>query len=206
MKILFVVCTHGNETLGLRALDKIKQREEIDFIIANPEALGKFQRFIDCDLNRSFGSKKPWKHEECLAWDLLDRFKNYDVIVDIHSTTAPTEKMAIVNKETPEVKAILECLQFKNIVYFKKGIADGAMTNHFNGLALEYPADADLNEVISDVITISHEDLSRKKRKANKFEVFDVIKNFNLQEIDYIPLFIGEVNYKNMVGFKARRI
>lgn len=203
MKILFIVCMHGNETLGLVALKKLAKNNDVNFIIGNKRAMQKGQRFIETDLNRSFGAKNPKSFEEKLAVKMIKEIKRYDFIVDIHTTTAPTEKLVIVKKETEEVKKILNLIQFRRVAYMNRGIAEGSAINHHNGIAIEYSCATSLQEIMADLKAII-KNKSKKKTKRMNYEIFGLIKNLNFERINYIPVLVGEENYKDFLGFKAR--
>ena len=61
MKIAVVGGTHGNEPVGIeviRHLDRkppTNPKNEFDTFWANPGAYEAQRRFVDCDLNRTFG-------------------------------------------------------------------------------------------------------------------------------------------------------
>lgn len=105
-RVAIVGGTHGNEWTGVYLVKKFEQlphliqRSSFDSmtVLANPRAVAVNQRYVDRDLNRSFGS-------EDLANDALTGYENEraraiatqlgpkdlpqaNVILDLHSTTA----------------------------------------------------------------------------------------------------------------------
>lgn len=98
---------HGNERLGagiIAELEKRMQPEKIHgtltLILGNPEAYVKNTRFIDCDLNRLFGSgafekiltkaTETLHTEEKRACEIAPFLKKTDYLLDIHSTIKPS--------------------------------------------------------------------------------------------------------------------
>ena len=81
MRILIVAATHGNELLGIKLYERLLKQhsvllESIDFVIGNPRAYAKSLRYIDKDLNRSYGiGVMNMKQPE------LVRFKNIYILL-----------------------------------------------------------------------------------------------------------------------------
>lgn len=103
-KILLVAATHGNETIGIEAIEKLKNKnldKYFDVLIGNPKALEKKVRFIDYDLNRAYpGDPNSPIYEKRLANINFETAQNYDYIIDLHSTkAADNDFIIIVNQE-----------------------------------------------------------------------------------------------------------
>lgn len=87
--------THGNEFTGIeiiRLLQLNKANQYIhkyDTFIGNPKAYEHKKRYIDSDLNRSFGLNAVSKgYETKRSTELKERIiGQYDFLIDIHSTT-----------------------------------------------------------------------------------------------------------------------
>jgi succinylglutamate desuccinylase len=109
-KILIIGATHGHEYLGVDIQEKLKKLNlKLVFLIGNPEAYEKRVAFIDSDLNRIFPGKVDGNLEEKIAFELNQKIKEYDLVIDIHSTnTIKNKKDAtlIITKITPEIKRI----------------------------------------------------------------------------------------------------
>lgn len=95
------LCTliHGNEIGGmevfLNLLDMIKSKElvpssNLRLMLGNVEAYYADKRFLESDLNRSFGIQNPETMEEKRASELEPFLKDTDVLIDIHQTIGPT--------------------------------------------------------------------------------------------------------------------
>lgn len=105
-RVLIVGGVHGNEFTGIYALKKFEQhpylirRDSFNtlLLLANPKAFESVRRYIDKDLNRSFGQSDLQDLTRSNYEDIRAREINHlfgangktpvDVILDIHSTTA----------------------------------------------------------------------------------------------------------------------
>ncbi|XOU93935.1 MAG: succinylglutamate desuccinylase/aspartoacylase domain-containing protein [Candidatus Kerfeldbacteria bacterium] len=119
-KILFLAATHGNEGFTIPILKKLTDQKNLsrfDWKISNPEALEKNKRFIDADLNRvAPGNKDSFKYEIRRAYELMQVFKKYDYVIDIHGTPAKTGIFTIVTNPKKENLLLSTLLPFQNIV------------------------------------------------------------------------------------------
>ncbi|APJ03599.1 succinylglutamate desuccinylase/aspartoacylase domain-containing protein [Silvanigrella aquatica] len=99
--IVFSGIIHGNETGSLPALleiakllanKKINYGGKVTLLLGNKKACLKNIRFLEYDLNRSFGNKGP--HENTLegkrATEIKKLLLDADVFVDFHQTTKPS--------------------------------------------------------------------------------------------------------------------
>jgi succinylglutamate desuccinylase len=104
-RVLIVGGTHGNEFTGVFLIKKFEQFPhlirrssfEAQTLLGNPQAFGASVRYIDQDLNRSFGKQSlqgnVFNYEEQRSKEIAQQFSiagetPADVIVDLHSTTA----------------------------------------------------------------------------------------------------------------------
>jgi len=94
-EIAVVYCTHGDETAGKKAVEKLLDENPeflrpVKFLFANEKAYREGERFIDTDLNRSFpGDPESESYEERIAAEIMEELKEPKVL-DLHeSTTEP---------------------------------------------------------------------------------------------------------------------
>ena len=102
-KILFIAAVHGDEKIGVEAINKIqktKLSEKFDSLIANQKALAQNKRFIDSDLNRIFPGNVNGNYEEKRAKEITKIAKNYDFVIDLHGTISNTGIFIIIPKFT----------------------------------------------------------------------------------------------------------
>lgn len=97
-KILVLGGTHGNERLGIELVALLKKRpvQGVDAASANPKAIKAGRRFVESDLNRSFGASFPDTYESRLAAHLTTLAQSYDVVLDFHNTQTPKNNCAFV--------------------------------------------------------------------------------------------------------------
>jgi len=173
-KILFVVCTHGNEVAGFNLFinHPYGQVGSIfwEVIIGNPQALALNIRFTETDLNRSFDTRDGSSYEEKRAEILKKRFQNYDVVYDIHTTqvikSPELDDCIFIN--TLNAETVQECsfVSAPHIIwdsdtqYQKQYLT----AHHPIGITLEYQKTADyfhdVNRIRNDFYNIIHQQKS----------------------------------------------
>ena len=103
-KLAIVGGTHGNENTGVFLVNKLKNALpeykglKLKYLLANPKAIKQTKRFIDYDLNRSFGIKElqnmgRFEYElnraKVINYELGPKGDpKYDFIIDMHTTTS----------------------------------------------------------------------------------------------------------------------
>lgn len=130
MKELYVYHTHGDEAPP----EEITSRARFS-VVANKKARDLGVRFVETDLNRSFGKEKPESHEEKLAEELKPFINLFDRVYDIHRTTADTKFCAIIT----DIKNYGAALRHKPEAVVIIAMP-GALISHVKcGVGLEYP-------------------------------------------------------------------
>lgn len=95
------ICTliHGNEIGGIevfiKLLEMIRTKEivpktNLRMILGNVPAYFVNKRFLESDMNRSFGLDKHQTQEELRASELEKFLRDSDILIDIHQTIGPT--------------------------------------------------------------------------------------------------------------------
>lgn len=200
----FVVGIHGNEQIPVQVL----QANTIPFILGNPEALKRNVRFIEKDLNASFGTN-GLSLEEKRAKEILIELnqKNPEWIIDFHTTTAETEPFAIV--VSLDLVPFAKTLGLKHIVYMKYNIKGGhALINYYPGVSIEAGTHTG-SETAPTVEAILAASAQGKQNEATVYEVYEEIseegmyENFKMNEKGFIPVLAGETSY-DFYGLKAR--
>lgn len=100
-KVAIVGGTHGNELTGIYLVQKFDRFPELlhrlSFecvtLLANPQAVVANRRYIDRDLNRSFGNEDLINlelagYEANRAKEIAAQLADVDLIIDLHSSTA----------------------------------------------------------------------------------------------------------------------
>ena len=108
-KILAIISTHGNESLGPSLLaymlaKRSKLLEDIEFIIANPRAYAKNVRYTESDLNRSYGlSLDTYEGRRAKIIEERIRLLKPELVLDFHTTTAEQPNILITADKNNEV-------------------------------------------------------------------------------------------------------
>lgn len=231
MKSLIVGCLHGDENLGKQVI-KTSKIKEVDYLIANSEALEQKKRFIDVDMNRCFPGKKKGNYEERQAYNLNTTIKSYDLVVDIHSTKSDIKELIIVSSLSKKIRNLLKYISIKNIVLMPKKMCKGSLIAHCSqGISLEYKRKTNPIKVITHIKQVI---TKKKEYKHNFYKVIGEYKvdepfkfNSNLRElkevkvvscigktgkIEYaanlglIPLFLGMGRYKGTACLRLKKI
>lgn len=91
---------HGDETCGPNSIAVLERklltgdrllRGRLLTLVANLEAVRLKRRFVDFDLNRAFENSYAFGHEAQLAHRLAPHLIGMDYVLDLHSTSAPTQ-------------------------------------------------------------------------------------------------------------------
>ncbi len=86
---------HGNEDVGVKMIDKLCEKLEIDtgtvyLAYGNLEAIKKNKRFTETNLNRCFDEDNGCKtYEEKRAQELMSVLDKCEALLDLHSFTNP---------------------------------------------------------------------------------------------------------------------
>lgn len=101
MKILVLGGMHGNEPLGLKVVKRLQDSPipNVDALFANERAIKADKRFVAFDLNRSFpGDSASANYEWQRAAELLQKSKDYDIVLDFHNTHCPDNDCGFVGQ------------------------------------------------------------------------------------------------------------
>tara|TARA_Y100000590_G_scaffold263893_1_gene296201 strand:+ start:48102 stop:48914 length:813 start_codon:yes stop_codon:yes gene_type:complete len=107
MKIAVIGGTHGNEPVGIEVMKYLKQNKpkgllhEYECFLGNPRAYEEGKRYIDTDLNRSFGKNGERKgYEGDQSAELVKKIEGkFDFILDLHTTTSNMGLTLLLNND-----------------------------------------------------------------------------------------------------------
>lgn len=196
---MLVAGIHGNERIPVKYLTMNK----IPFVLGNPMAIKKNIRFIDQDLNASFGMRGDG-YEIKRAGQLLASLDG--PILDFHTFSCESDPFAVI----VDLKMLpTACkLGVKHVVYMNMNIKGGhSLIDYVDGVSVEVGRHDDNN---------AYKQMDRLFRAYNSglvfnpkvYEVYDKIekkgnyKNFEKYK-DFYPVLAGEKAY-NFPGLKAR--
>jgi len=110
-RILINICSHGNETIGLKVQELFAGKEikngSLTFHIGNSEALEQNKRFIESDLNRSFPGSLSGTKEEVIAANMMEYVPQFDYVFDIHSTVSDIKDCLIIEDDSVEMQKLI---------------------------------------------------------------------------------------------------
>ncbi len=205
--IQFVTAIHGDEPMPVLALASSGVRQ----IIANKKALSLGKRFIQIDMNASFG-KKGNSYEEKRAREVLYKIDKKTIVIDLHTFSAMSKPFVIM----VDLKMLnfAKTLGIKDIVYMKHNIKKGhALINYRNGVSIEVGNHTDpksFERTLNIIETIRKKGCI--KSKITVYEVYDKIKNkgdyinfqvYNDSNENFYPVLAGENAY-DFFGLKAK--
>lgn len=205
-KILFVVCTHGDELAGHKLFQDYPygETDKVSWkvIIGNPEAVSLNTRYVESDLNRSFNTSQPHTYEEKRAQILKKYFQDFDEIYDIHTTRSihPTswDDCIFINNTKPEVLRVCSYLSAQHIIWDSdEEYAKQYLTYHHPlAITLEYQKTYDVyndyERILVDFENIIHQEKPRQHTKilyeASRGITQEEQEKYNLEFEDFRQL------------------
>ncbi len=225
--ILFVVATHGDEKIGLEIVEALLRKglgERFDYLVANPFALAKGQRFVDCDLNRSYpGKTDSAKIEEVLSEKNFELAKSYDLVVDIHEARCGSDNFIIIPRKEKSDIFPLELIDLNMVLLWPD--PKGPMASLLeNAIELEFGMlNKDRGEVVARAVAICEEFLNRRSNGGEKkfYEVYGCLlrddfpdyerlslKDFEQARIgdeDFYPLLVEQYIEDGIICYKMKK-
>jgi len=171
-KILFVVCTHGDELSGFNLFLKYpygkNNKTEWEVVLGNPEAAFLNTRFIESDLNREGAVTKAITYEQKRSLLLKEKMKSFDVVYDIHTTTAIRDnpiwnRCIFVNSLEKGVIDAIFYVKKSYVIYDSDPLINKQYitANHPVGITLEYVKHPNIkatqNHISNDFFSIINE-------------------------------------------------
>lgn len=224
--IAILGCTHGNEDYSLKIFKRLKKINllfgKVDFYLVNQSAYEKKVRYIDTDLNRSFNLTID-NYETKLANKIKTKLKQYDYIIDIHSTTSKTAPFLIYVNEDLEKTNFLNLFNIKKRVFipnstfslisqFEKAVSIEISIINGYGVAikngekyiLSFLSNFNLIESkIKPLKIIEKYICVGKINKNNKLKDFKLV---NIGGDKFYPMLSGEVKYGELYCFKLKKV
>lgn len=202
--IYLVAGLHGNEKAPVRALTSVSA----DFILGNPEAHDKNVRFIESDLNASFGTEHSTREGE-LAREILSKIPVEGLVVDFHTTSAKGPPFVILTDI--RMLPFAETTGLKQAVLMSHNIKEGhALINMRDGISIEMSG-YDSEESVEATISVFNSLNVGTHAPLDVYEVYEKItesgtyENFVGHAEGFFPVLVGEDAY-DFIGLKARRL
>lgn len=208
-----IYCLHGDEIVTEEIAKQLNKDYGIKIILGNPKARKKEVRFIESDLNRSFGKTGTYEAERALALSEELKQINDDLTIDLHTTTANMPPIGIITSE--EQLSLAGRLGIENLVLMNKKFSTGGslIENVDNSISIEIHADSASVETAKKIILAG----LNKEQKINSFNIYEVIDIINKEYVQKpvtnlvaledgtYPIFYGEKSYKDIAYLKTRK-
>lgn len=197
--VIIVGGTHGNERIGVYLEKKFSQHPTLvqrssfstQVLLGNPKATAVGVRYIDRDLNRSFGRDRLQNTNLIGYEDLQAKFIDHkigpssgtpaDVIVDLHSTTANVGLTLILDREEPFKLQLATYLQHLNpSVKVYSTVHSGRNQDSLRSLA-KFGIGIEVGPVAQGVLDA---DLFLKT-EALIYTILDYLEQYNQNRISY---------------------
>jgi succinylglutamate desuccinylase len=231
MNIVLLGSQHGNELLGedLYAYIKTARPEllpHVTYKVANPVAKKHGVRYVESDLNRSYGSKKA-TYEARRAQQLLRLFRQKapTLVLDLH-TTACVQPPCFIVADSSRNGRFLRASSIVTLVEIKHEIVGSSLIGHLpQAVSIEINQNEARNpEVLEglcdDIVRyIKNETHTRTKKlyiveallKKTEISAAEAatLQNFTRCLQGFYPVLVGENSYKKQtayLGFKAANV
>lgn len=124
----FIGGIHGNETCGVKAINKIiNEIERGDIVLksgdlcfmplSNPRAYEQGVRYCDVNLNRIFKKiENPKLYEETIVGEVMSFIDGCDVIVDLHSNHTSGVPFIFQDEVNPKTTDLIEALPVSSVM------------------------------------------------------------------------------------------
>lgn len=139
-EIAVVYCTHGNEEAGKKAVEKLLWEDPdflkpVKFLFANEKAYRESERYVDCDLNRSFpGDAQSDQYEERLAAEMMEELEKPRVL-DLHESSTKSVPFSLFTWMDSKTADTLQSTNTEKAVEIS--YTPGCGINHYGGVEVE---------------------------------------------------------------------
>lgn len=224
--ILLIGGTHGNESIGVEALQELETCiDGFTWIIGNPPALEEGTREFEGDLNRSApGDKTSPLFAQRRAAEIIKLSQDYKWTIDIHGTSAFTGIFVIVTNPKPENLELALRLRIPRIVIWPSFSQElqGPLSEYVRcGVEIECgPKEMPrvrktLVQLLEDFIRRSkdpsHEDACAFIPQTTVYEVYGALKDAETESFEeftetsldgecFFPLLIGRYQQRNGIA------
>lgn len=223
-KVYVIGGIHGNEVFGLKVLAKLIaiQNPNITVRVAHLEAIAKNVRYIETDLNRSFGESTRDSLETRLADHIKDEIAaiNPDLIIDLHTSRVNVSRVGILAENSQLLIDITKHMGMDYAAVMPENIVKQALIGVYpeKSLCIELGrnlrSDALALQLAKQINALANGDLSVLEQHIPLLFIERVIERseaIDLQLENYVfnealkgyPFLTGEKNYDEHRGFLA---
>lgn len=227
--ILVLGAQHGNEPLGDMLRLHIYRNSQhllpyITYKTANLRARRADLRFIDMDMNRSYGiASKAYEAKRAAHISKYINASNFDLVLDLHTTNCRQPASILTNGLTDEKINFLSASSIEKVIDMQHEIVKHSLIGvHHNAISIEISnhelGEPQLESLMSDIghyingeKAASMKELYVVKELLLKSSVPEDSKfeNFEISSFGFIPILTGENSYKkhtDYLGFRAKEV
>lgn len=229
-QILLLGSQHGNETLGDELYARLQTNHSdllphVVFRIANPKAHDLGERYIESDMNRSYGlDQSTYESKQAELIETYIGAHHFDLVLDLHTTACSQPPCFIAYQLDGPVGRFISLSSIDRIVHMKHTIVEHSLIGRCRVAVSVEISESDVTPVILDELcdairrfVMDDESTSVKKLYVvqsllAKSEMTEndaaKLQNFELCDQGFVPVLVGENSYKkntNYLGFKASK-
>lgn len=231
-KVLIVAYQHGNEPLGKYVYRKITstyaQHDTVSYIEGNPRAIANNSRYIQTDLNRSYGFMNAKTYEQKRAQFIYNCIQDgqFDLVIDFHTTNCKLEPLVLVHGLSTAKNNFVRRLYINNIADMQLpivqhsliGVCDNALSVEVENSQINDMVTSQLAQAVMDYVHQIPSKTTVKKlytvtglinKKDMSARELCALKNYVLSARGFYPILVGENSYKsqtNYLGFAATKL
>lgn len=226
-RILIVASQHGNELLGEELYDYISCYHSsllpyIDYYLANPRARKSNVRYIESDMNRSYGlAINTYESRQAEKLSRYIRNNGHEIILDIHTTTCEQEPCFIAYNLNGPILSYINASQVNKIVQMPERLARNTLIGMFeNAISVEV-SNSELSNQTYEMLSKNIVAYLNKYKEQSSKQLYQItgkimkigapkdLENFKMSAAGFIPVLVGENSYKKQtdyLGFKANNV
>jgi hypothetical protein len=219
LRTLTIFCQHGGERFGaLVGFELLKRGCAVE--IGNPRAFLKGTRFFETDTRKTMFISEGESYDRHQFDRITRECDKYDLVIDIHTTTANVGKVAILNEGDDELINVALKLGYTNIAIMPKSIFQNTLSGNTKAkvISLEHGIDYRQDEISAVELAERIRALNDTQMTIGTVEVYHIkgtiplnfqeagLQNYKFNgKIDGYPFIVGESSYKTHAGFFADR-
>ncbi len=190
---------HGNEQINIRSmLDVLNEygstinqsNKGTCFLIGNPKAVIANTRFIEVDLNRSFGVEGNL-YEQQRAREIMEGLGSFSYALDLHQTIGPTEQPFGIFPELPQLMQFFSQVGVENVV-----CTDPKKGSNVTCFDEYYSLNRGVCSIVVEVGSI----------QDDPHPMYDISKNAILSALQYVGVLPGFPKHVEITPWKQEQL
>lgn len=227
---ILVVGLHGDETLAPRVAHHLytqapEHLDYVDYVCGNPGAAALGLRHVGYDLNRAFDGTVPKEASAAeqrarqQARNILEliRCRNYEFVLDMHTSDTQTEGFFLISRRNPVVDRIIGTSVLQHVAVMPPTMIQNTLMGAVpQAVAIEYARADEGRDVEESVELIERLLAGETGMPPQERQFFNVTRavskdedpgdapNFERCESGYYPILLGKAgdkhSYRNSAG------